>query len=191
MHGAGEQISAEMARRGLEVSFVGGPPRDHAEALEVVREALLTVNAELCAAIGPLAVPLAGDEIGLQATHVPELGLVGEALPTCPAAVVEALERGAVPSSRRSPKKPAERQCRRFSRGALAVGIGADRILFVTDVPGLLLGGAVSASIGVAEAERLLDEGALSGGIVPKLRAALGAARSGVQAEIGETAVVA
>ena len=61
----------------------------------------------------------------------------------------------------------------------------------MTDVPGLLLGGAVSASIGVAEAERLLDEGALSGGIVPKLRAALGAARSGVQAEIGETAVVA
>ena len=74
---------------------------------------------------------------------------------------------------------------------ALAVGIGADRILFVTDVPGLLLGGAVSASIGVAEAERLLDEGALERR--DRAEAARGARRraSGVQAEIGETAVVA
>jgi acetylglutamate kinase len=58
-------------------------------------------------------------------------------------------------------------------------------------VPGLLLGGAVTASIGAAEAQRLLDADALSGGIVPKLQAALGAARSGVRAEIGATAVVA
>ena len=135
-------------------------------------------------------MPLVGDEIGLQATHVPELGLVGEALPTCPAAVVDALARGAVPVVAPLAEGPLNVNAD-DAAAALAVGIGADRILFVTDVPGLLLGGAVSASIGVAEAERLLDAGALSGGIVPKLRAALGAARSGVQAEIGETAVVA
>jgi acetylglutamate kinase len=41
------------------------------------------------------------------------------------------------------------------------------------------------------EASRLLDAGALQGGIVPKLRAAITAARLGVRAEIGETAVVA
>ena len=74
---------------------------------------------------------------------------------------------------------------------ALAVGLGAERILFITDVPGLLLGGAVAASIRVGEAERLLDAGALAGGIVPKLRAAVGAARQGVDATIGATAVLA
>ena len=190
VHGAGDQISAEMARRGLEVSFVGGRRVTTPVALELVREALLAVNAELCAAIGPLAVPLVGDEIGLQATHVSRLGLVGEALPSCPSAVVEALQRGAVPVVVPLAEGPLNVNAD-DAAAALAVGIGADRILFVTDVPGLLLGGAVSASIGVAEAERLLDEGALTGGIVPKLRAALGAARSGVQAEIGETAVVA
>jgi acetylglutamate kinase len=190
VHGAGEQISAAMERHGLEVQFVAGRRVTTPEALDVVREALLGVNAELCAAIGPLAVPLAGDEIGLQATHVPELGLVGEALPTCPDTVVDALARGSVPVVAPLAEGPLNVNAD-DAAAALAVGIGADRILFVTDVPGLLLGGAVSASIGVAEAERLLDEGALSGGIVPKLRAALGAARSGVQAEIGETAVVA
>jgi acetylglutamate kinase len=190
VHGAGERISAEMARRGLDVSFVGGRRVTTSAALDVVRTALLAVNAELCAAIGPLAVPLAGDEIGLQATHVPELGFVGEARPTCPVVVVEALACGAVPVVAPLAEGPLNVNAD-DAAAALAVGIGADRILFVTDVPGLLLGGAVSASIGVAEAERLLDEGALTGGIVPKLRAALGAARNGVQAEIGETAVVA
>jgi hypothetical protein len=56
---------------------------------------------------------------------------------------------------------------------------------------GLLLGGAVTASIGAADAQRLLDADELAGGIVPKLQAAIGAARSGVRAEIGATAVVA
>ncbi len=73
---------------------------------------------------------------------------------------------------------------------ALAAGLGAERILFLTDVPGLLVGGAVAASIGAAEAERLLADG-LEGGIVPKLRAAIHAARLGLRAEIGETEVVA
>ena len=190
VHGAGERISVEMARRGLEVRFVGGLRMTTPEGLEVVREALLAVNGELCAAIGRLAVPLAGDEIGLEATHVPELGLVGEALPTRPAAVVQALEGGMVPVVAPLAEGPLNVNAD-DAAAALAVGLGADRILFVTDVPGLLLGGAVSGSIGVTEAERLLDAGALSGGIVPKLRAALGAARSGVRAQIGETAVVA
>ena len=71
------------------------------------------------------------------------------------------------------------------------MGLGADRLLFVTDVPGLLLGGELADQIGVDEAERLLAEGAFGGGIVPKLRAAVGAAREGVDAAIGATAVLA
>jgi acetylglutamate kinase len=74
---------------------------------------------------------------------------------------------------------------------ALAVGLGAEKILFLTDVPGLLLEDAVVTSIGAAHAESLLDGGELEGGIVPKLRAAVTAAKLGVRAEIGETAVLA
>ena len=74
---------------------------------------------------------------------------------------------------------------------ALAVGLGADRILFVTDVPGLLLGGAVAATIGVDEAERLLDAGDAQRRDRPE---AAGRARRrprGRRREIGATAVVA
>jgi acetylglutamate kinase len=74
---------------------------------------------------------------------------------------------------------------------ALAVGLGAERLLFVTDVAGVLLGGTVATTIRIAEAERLLDAGELGGGIVPKLRAAVRATREGVDATIGATAVLA
>ena len=87
VHGAGPQISAELERLGLDVAFVGGRRVTTDAVLSVVRASFAAVNAEICAALGPLAVPLFGDEIGLRATPVPELGLVGEALPSRPTAV--------------------------------------------------------------------------------------------------------
>ena len=62
--------------------------------------------------------------------------------------------------------------------------------LFVTDVPGLLVDGGVVPSIGADEADRLLAADGFEGGIVPKLRAAVQAARLGLGVEIGETEVV-
>jgi acetylglutamate kinase len=74
---------------------------------------------------------------------------------------------------------------------ALALGLGARKLLFLTDVEGLLLDDALVDSIRAAEAQQLLEEGAFDGGIVPKLRAAAIAAASGITAHIGATAVVA
>jgi acetylglutamate kinase len=74
---------------------------------------------------------------------------------------------------------------------ALAIGLEAERILFLTDVPGLLLAGAVVSRIAADDAAELLHTGELQGGIQPKLHAAVTAARQGVHAEIGRTAVVA
>ena len=74
---------------------------------------------------------------------------------------------------------------------ALAVGLGAERIVFVTDVPGVLMDGAVIDHIDVDDADRMLGDGTFEGGIVPKLEAAVLAARGGVRAVIGATEVVA
>ena len=190
VHGAGPQISQEMERRGLEVRFVGGRRVTTAEALEVVRESFAKVNAALCAAIGPDAVGLAGDEIGLEAEQVPELGLVGHALPSRPAAVEQALAAGLVPVVSPLARGPLNVNADEAA-AALAVGLGAERILFVTDVPGVFHEGRLLPSIGAARAQALVDQGSFDGGIVPKLLAAAGAARSGLVAEIGATAVVA
>ena len=74
---------------------------------------------------------------------------------------------------------------------ALAVGLGADRIVFVTDVPGVYVEGALADRIDAGRADRLLAAGELEGGIVPKLLAAVRAARLGIHAEIGATEVLA
>jgi acetylglutamate kinase len=190
VHGAGPQISLEMARRGIEVAFVNGRRVTTAETLAVVREALEQVNSDLVAALGPSAVGLMGDEIGLEAEHVPELGLVGNPLPSTPLAVIEALGAGRVPVVAPLARGPLNVNADEAA-AMLAVGIEAERVHFVTDVPGLLSGDEVVASIHVDEAEQLLASGELKGGIIPKLTAAVHAARRGVVAEIGETSVIA
>jgi acetylglutamate kinase len=190
VHGAGPQISAEMERRGLPVEFVAGRRVTSAAVLEVVRESFVAVNAALCAKIGPRSVPLFGDEIGLTARHVPELGLVGDPLPCRPRAIETALDAGLIPVVAPLAAGPLNVNADEAA-SALAIGLGADRILFLTDVPGLLLEGSVVSTIEARAAEGLLDAGELEGGIVPKLRAAVIAAKLGVRAEIGETAVLA
>jgi acetylglutamate kinase len=190
VHGAGPQISEEMARRGLEVRFVGGRRVTTPEVLEVVRESFAAVSAAVCAAIGPDSVPLAGDEIGLEAEQVPELGLVGRPLPCAPTAVLDALAAGRVPVVSPLAGGPLNVNADEMA-SALAVGLGASRISFLTDVPGVYRDGELVRSIDATGAERLVDRGVFEGGIVPKLLAAAIAARNGVAAEIGVTAVTA
>ena len=190
VHGAGPQISVEMERRGLEVQFVDGRRVTTPQALEVVRDSFAAVNADVCAAIGPDAVPLAGEDVGLLATHVPELGLVGDPIPTAPPLVLRALADGLVPVVTPLAEGPLNVNADEMA-SALAVGIGADRILFLTDVPGVFHGGQLVRTITADRAETLVDEGDFDGGIVPKLLAAATAARNGLVAEIGVTAVTA
>jgi acetylglutamate kinase len=190
VHGAGPQISAEMERRGLEVQFVGGRRVTCKDALEVVRESMHELNAKLCAAIGDVALPLYGDEIGLRAIQVPMLGMVGDPIPFAPPSVIAALEEGLIPVIAPLAEGPLNVNADEMA-AAIAVGLEAERILFITDVPGLLDGGVVVPVIDAVEAGKLLDAGGLQGGIIPKLRAAITAAHLGVKAELGRTAVVA
>jgi acetylglutamate kinase len=190
VHGAGPQISAELRRRGLPVEFVGGRRVTSAAALAVVRESLALVNEAVCAAIGEDAVPLAGEEIGLEASPLPGLGLVGSPLPSAPAAVLDALAAGLVPVVSPLARGPLNVNADEAAV-ALALGLGAERIHFLTDVDGVYHEGALVGSISAARAERLVAAGSFEGGIVPKLLSAARAARSGVTAEIGATAVVA
>ena len=185
VHGAGPQITAAMAEAGLTATFVRGRRVTVAAALPVVREALLEVNRQLCATIGTRAVGLVGDEIGLRATPVPELGEVGTPVPSRPQAILDALDAGLVPIVAPIAEGPLNVNADEAA-AALAVGLGAERIIFHTDVPGVVL-----PRIEADEADRLLGEEVFEGGIVPKLQAAIHAARGGVRAEIGMTEVVA
>lgn len=190
VHGAGPQISAEMERAGIPVEFVAGRRVTSEAGIGVVRAALAAVNASICAALGPRALGLAGEEIGLAATPIPGLGLVGEPLACAPAAILEALADGRVPVVSPLAAGPLNVNADEAA-AALALGLHARRLLFLTDVDGLILDGQVVEAIGIEAAAALLEGGLLEGGIVPKLGAALRAARGGVPASIGKTAVAA
>ena len=190
VHGAGPQITAEMERRGIEPEFVDGRRVTTEEVLEVVRTSLGEVNAEVCAEIGVVALPLFGDAVGLRARQVEALGLVGDPLPSAPAAIVAALAAGRVPVVAPLAGGPLNVNADEAA-AALAVGRGASRILVVTDVPGVLLDGELAAVLPADEAEAGVADGRFEGGIVPKLMAAVHAARGGVRASIGATEVPA
>jgi acetylglutamate kinase len=190
VHGAGPQISREMARRRLVPQFVHGRRVTTPEVLEIVRESLSEVNVRLCEAIGLRALPLHGDEIGLIAEPRPELGLVGTAVPSAPPAIEAALAAGRVPVVTPMASGPLNVNADEAA-AALAVGLGAERLLFLTDVPGVFHDGELLETIEAERAEALIGAGSFEGGIVPKLLAAASAARGGLVAEIGATAVVA
>jgi acetylglutamate kinase len=184
-----------MERRGIAPTFVDGRRVTTPEILEVVRDALAEVNAAVCSAIGADATPVFGDEIGLRATQVEELGLVGHPTPSAPAAIEAALTDGKIAVVAPLATGPGEVGSLNVNAdeaaAALAVGLGAERIVFFTDVPGVLMEGAVMGRIAVDDADRMLGDCTFEGGIVPKLEAAVRAARGGVRAEIGATEVVA
>jgi acetylglutamate kinase len=190
VHGAGPQITQEMQRRGIPVQFVHGRRRTSRRALDVVRESLVAVNGELCEALGDIAVSVIGDRAGVLAVPVPPLGWVGDPLPCRPKPILAALAAGKVPVVAPLAVGPLNVNADDAS-GALALGLGAQQLMFLTDVPGLYVDDAVVASIRAGDANRLLDAGVFDGGIIPKLRAAALAAASGITAHIGATAVVA
>ncbi|CAN5332233.1 acetylglutamate kinase [soil metagenome] len=190
VHGAGHQISVELRRRGLPVEFVDGRRVTSPAALAIVRESLVAVGVEVSAALGPAALPLVGDEIGLEARPLPGLGLAGEPLPCRPEAIEEALAARRIPVVAPIAVGPLNVNADEAA-GALAIGLGADRIVFVSDVPGVFVDGAWAQCIEAERADFLLAAGAFEGGIVPKLLAAVRAARLGVRAEIGATEVLA
>jgi acetylglutamate kinase len=190
VHGAGPQISVELRARGLPVRFVRGRRFTDAETLEVVRASLVEVGAGLAAALGTEAVQLVGDEIGHAATPIEELGLVGRPVPSVLVGVEELLSLGCIPVVTPIALGPLNVNADEAAT-AIAASIDADRVVFVSDVPGVYLEGSVLREIDADRATALLASGTFEGGIVPKLMAAVQAARAGLTAEIGETAVVA
>ena len=187
IHGAGSRITAALAQAGIESRFVGGRRVTTEEALPIIREAFRQENRALCSEIGPRAYGLMGDDLGLEAEQVPELGRVGMLLPVVPPALWGLLATDGIPVIAPLARGPLNVNAD-DAAAVLAVALGADRLVFVSDVAGVLVDGEVVAQLSEREISQL--NGQLSGGIVPKLQAAVLAAREGVRVEVGGTSVI-
>ncbi len=200
VHGGGPQISQMLDRLGIESEFKGGLRVTTQEAMDVVRMVLVgKVQRELVGLInehGPLAVGLSGEDAGLfTATRTNtvvdgeevDLGLVGEVTGVRPEAVLDLVEAGRVPViSTVAPD--AEGVLHNLNAdtaaAALAIALGARKLVVLTDVPGLYADWPDTASlvsqITATDLEALLPT--LAAGMVPKMEACLRAVRGGVPA---------
>jgi acetylglutamate kinase len=198
VHGGGPQISKMLDRLGIESEFRGGLRVTTPEAMDVVRMVLVgLVSRELVGLInqhGPLAVGLSGEDAGLftarpTTTMVDgkeiDLGLVGEVEKVRPEAVRDIVEAGRIPVI--SSVAPDESGLVHnvnadTAAAALAVALGAEKLLVLTDVEGLYRDWPDSDDvIGQISPEALAElMPMLASGMVPKMQACLTAVTGGV-----------
>src|SRR4051812_17311329 len=198
VHGGGPQISAMLDRLGIESEFRGGLRVTTPPAMDVVRMVLVgQVQRELVGLVnehGPLAVGLSGEDAGLftaERTNTVvdgeevDLGLVGEVAHVRPEAVLDLVEAGRIPViSSVAPDKDGivHNVNADTAASALAVALGAEKLLVLTDVEGLYRDWPASDDvIGEISPEALAAlMPSLASGMVPKMGACLRAVQGGV-----------
>jgi acetylglutamate kinase len=193
VHGGGPQISALMARLGKEPEFRDGLRVTDAETVDIARMVLVgKVNRDIVSAInvhGPLAVGLSGEDAGLilAGARSPELGYVGDVASVNPTILHRLLAEDLIPvvsTIGSDPSGQAYNINADTVAGALAEALGAEKAVFLTDVPGLLADVDDPASLvsrtTAAELAAMIADGRLSGGMIPKIAAALHAVEHGV-----------
>lgn len=194
VHGGGKEISAALDRAGLPVTFVEGLRVTSPEAMAIMQQVVCgTINKRVVAALvaaGARAIGLSGIDLGLLrcAPYRPngaDLGRVGAVSAVNDAALRAMLALGWLPvfapvalgDDGGSYNVNADMVAQ-----AIAGALGGAELLFVSNVPGVLLNGQVLPQLDAAAAEAAIETGAISGGMVPKVRAALQALEAGASA---------
>lgn len=195
VHGGGDEVSVLQRRLGLEPVFSGGRRVTSAADLEIVRMVLSgTINKRLVAMLlshGVRAAGISGEDAMLfraRAVDPATMGRVGGAVTVDPSIVLQLIGGGFIPVI-----SPLARDVDDVSpagsglnvngddaAAALAGALGADELVLVADVPGVLENGAVIGSLDLEQAGALVSSGVAAGGMAAKLDAAAAALHSGV-----------
>lgn len=198
VHGGGPQITARLAELGIETEFRSGLRVTSPEVMEVVRDVLRNqISAELAGYVegaGAEAVVLSGEDSNLfraektitdQAGSPLDVGLVGEVTQVNPRVVLEALATGVVPiisTVAPGPDGSLLNVNADLAAASLAVALGAEKLLLLTDVAGLYSNwpnkDSLISEIRVAELVALMPQ--LESGMIPKMQACLNSLAGGV-----------
>lgn len=204
VHGGGPQITAHLEKLGIETVFASGHRVTTPEAMNVVRMVLVgQVQREIVGLVnahGPFAVGLSGEDANLFHAEPHritvdgedvDLGLVGDVVAVDPGVVQGLVADGRIPvvsSVARGAAGEVYNVNADTAAAALAVALGAEKLVVLTDVEGLYAdwptGGSqpspddVISSISADDLEAMLPS--LSTGMVPKMDACLRAVRGGV-----------
>ena len=195
VHGGGAAISAWLQRAGIEARFVRGLRVTDAASLEVVVAVLAgIVNKTLVAQLSAMGAPAIGisgaDSLILQARRYDdELGFVGQVVRVNPYAIEELLRFGHLPVIAPIAIDAEAGQLLNTNAdtaaGEIAAALKAERLVFLTDVEGVLdEQKQLLGSLSTDETRELITSGVAGGGMIPKLEAAMKAAAAGVATRI-------
>jgi acetylglutamate kinase len=198
VHGGGPQISARLAELGIESEFRAGFRVTTEESISVIRDVLRNDISEKLADLiidaGADAQVMSGEDGNLfRATKTTvdnegnaiDLGLVGEVTMVNPRIIFESIDQGKVPVvSTVAPDASGQllNVNADLAASALAVALGAEKLMVLTDVPGLYSDwpntDSLVSEITTTELEALLPT--LESGMIPKMQACLAAVNGGV-----------
>jgi acetylglutamate kinase len=194
VHGGGPQISALMDRLGMVPEFRDGLRVTNADSLDVARMVLVgKINRDIVSAVnvhGPLAVGLSGEDGGLilAIARDPELGFVGDVDAVNPAILHRLLAEELIPVVSTIGSDEAGQAYNINAdtvAGAIAESLNAEKLVYLTDVAGVYGDWPDEASlisrIDVAGLEKLIADGKISEGMIPKLESCVSALKWGVR----------
>jgi acetylglutamate kinase len=200
VHGGGKAITRAMEKAGLKANFIQGQRVTDEETVKIVDDVLSKeINPEIVSAINSLggaAKGFAGPDIfrcrkaevtGADGQPV-DLGFVGEVVEVNTSALLECIENGVTPVI--SPTARGE-DGRMYNCNAdvaaaqVAIALRAKRLVFMSDVPGLLRdpknAESVISQLKVAEVDGMKRSGVIDKGMIPKVDSAVAAIQSGVE----------
>jgi len=193
VHGGGPQIGELMSRLGKVPEFRDGRRVTDAETLDIARMVLVgKVNREIVSAInvhGALAVGLSGEDAKLitAVARSEELGFVGDVSVVAPDILERLLAQGLIPVVATIGTDEAGQAYNINAdtvAGALAGALGAEKLIFLTDVAGLRADpedpDSLLQTVSAEELDAMVASGAAAGGMVPKVEACARAVRAGV-----------
>ena len=193
VHGGGPQISALMERLGMIPEFRDGLRVTDADSLDVARMVLVgKIGRDIVSAInvhGPLAVGLSGEDAGLilASARNPDLGFVGDVESVNPGIVQRLLAEELIPVISTIGADIAGQSYNINAdtvAGAIAEALDAEKVVFLTDVEGLLSEvdqpDSLISNIDTVQLQKLVDTGVLTGGMIPKIAACIHAVDHGV-----------
>jgi acetylglutamate kinase len=195
VHGGGRAVTALLERLGVRSTWVGGLRVTSDTDLEAVRMALSgSVNKKIVRALrdaGVEAVGLSGEDGVLSARVARQgaLGRVGEPHEVGVALLETLLAGGLVPvvsPLARGPDGEGLNVNADEAAAVIAAALGADSLVFVTDVPGVLLDGRPLPHVAAPTLGALVERGAVHSGMLPKLSAAESAAAAVADVRIGD-----
>jgi len=187
VHGGGAEISQALKDAGRQTEFIDGIRITRAADIKIVEEVLSgSVNQRISSwleANGVSGLRMSGKTGGLFIVEPltrdgRDLGFVGKIKQVNPGVVIEAIQAGKVPViSPISANEEGESYNVNAdsAAAALAAAAGCTDLVFVTDVPGVLIGDQTKASLTVNEAQTLIANGTIKGGMVAKMESAFAA----------------